>query len=103
MNSPHSPEDTWDDPPIPKVRFDSLFTMLKAHPDYTVRPALQVKHADSALIETIETQDSALTTLQNLLWELEQKNPPFDELTDEQKEWLSETNAARELRPEIDE
>lgn len=90
MRTVRTSADTWDEEPIDRETFEMLFDLLSIHPDYTLRPVIQVSHDDSAVVKTIETLDSAEETLSNLKFDIMAGEGPFGELTDEQQEVLDE-------------
>lgn len=94
--------DTWENDSIDSETFEALFDVLRAHPEYEVRPALQLKHNDSALVKTIETLFNAETTLTNLKRQVVFEEDPFDELTDRQTELLAGHDFATDTRDEVD-
>lgn len=75
--------DTWDRAPIEDDQFEMLWDFLDAHPEYEVRPALQVSHEDSALVKTIETATNSDETLGELKYRAMAGEPPFEKLTPE--------------------
>lgn len=105
MNDRNQPTaaDTWDEEPITRDRLDELLDVLEAHPKYTVRPAVQVSHDDSALVETIETLPNAEETLSNLRAAVMFEEEPFAELTPEQVELLAGHEFAEDSRKAVHE
>lgn len=84
-----------------REQFEELLDVLSAHPGYTIRPAVQLSHEDSALVKTIETQVKAEETLANLRHAVMFAEEPFEELTDDQVELLAGHHFAVDSRDEV--
>lgn len=93
--------DTWDDEPIDRETFMELWDLLLAHPDYEVRPALQIHPSDSAMVKTIETLGYAEETRANLRHAVMFGEDGFEDLTDEQIDILVNHEFAVDSRAEV--
>jgi hypothetical protein len=100
--NPPTAADSWTEgEAVTRDRAEELLDVLEAHPDYEVRPAVQVKHDDSAVVKTIDTLDNAESTLADFRYDIMFSEPPWDELTDEQIELLSGHEFAEDSREEV--
>lgn len=97
MRKKDTAADTWDREPIDKETFDELFDLLKYHPDYKVRPVIQVSHEDSAVVKTIETLDNAEVTLGDLRFDVMAAENAFEEDTEELAEIMEKHGLQRSV------
>lgn len=83
------------------AQFRELFDVLRAHPGYDVRPVIQCSRAGSAIVSSIELRADAESTMSEFRYDVMFKNPPFEELTEEQMELLANHAFAVDSRPEL--
>lgn len=57
--------DTWDEAPMDIDTAVELIEKLRER-GYEVRPAVQARHPDSAVVKTVETHENAMVTLANI-------------------------------------
>lgn len=94
--------DSWaDGDPIDWATFVELYDVLMAHGQYKVRPALQIKHDEAAVVKTVDTLGYAEETLANLRHLVMFEEAPFRELSDEQIELLAGHEFAADSRDEV--
>lgn len=94
--------DSWvDGEPIDFETFVELYDVLQAHGKYKVRPALQIKHDDAAVVKTVDTLANAEETAANLRHKVMMHEAPFVELSDEQIALLAGHDFAADSRDEV--
>lgn len=86
---------TWDQEPIDRETWNMLYDLLEYHPDYTVRPVIQTKHDNSAIVKTIETLSNAEETKSELVYRVMSEEEPFDEIDEELEEVMDRWDLTR--------
>jgi hypothetical protein len=100
--SPPTAADSWSEgEAITRDAATELLDVLEAHPNYEVRPAIQVKHDNSSLVKTIDTLANAESTMAEFRYDIMFAESPWEELTEHQIQLLQGHEFAEDSRAAV--